>query len=85
MVVLSALLMFGFPGLAMISLLDSNESTANGTASTNFQKLFLNGVETMLPYTTPYVYPGTPIGTKLIYFHDKGIVGLSLRMKTAGK
>ena len=50
--------MCGFPGLAMFSLLE-NESELNSTdTSNNFQSVFLNAVETMLPFTTPYVYPG---------------------------
>jgi hypothetical protein len=58
--VLSALLMCGFPGLAMYSLLE--DSSDNNTS--NFQQLYLHAVETMLPYTTPYVYPGElPHGT----------------------
>ncbi len=63
LVVLCALLMCGFPGLAMYSLLESEEVKK----SSNFQQMFFNAIETMLPYTTPYVYPGKVKYCLIIY------------------
>ena len=51
--------MCGFPGLAMFSLLEGEGGAeAAEEQKSNFKQVFLHAVETMLPYTTPYVYPG---------------------------
>jgi len=52
--------MCGFPGLAMFSLLEGEDekSSEKQKLESDFKQVFLHAVETMLPYTTPYVYPG---------------------------